>query len=149
MEDKIRIDLGTKRILINDGPEFLEFNPTDLNFAERFYVLIVEFENKHKEYQKRMDAIDLDQSVGEEELSKRLKESLDIMKETCDFWREQIDKLFGLGTSQKCFGDIKSLDMVSQFFEGITPYIQGSREEKISQFVPDASKKRHKRAAMK
>jgi len=37
--DNLRIDTGIKKILINDGPEFIEFNPSDVIFAEKFYKL--------------------------------------------------------------------------------------------------------------
>lgn len=140
--DSIRIETGVKRILINDGPEFLEFNPADLAFAERFYSLIGEFENKMAEYQKRSEVIDANKEVDAHDIPVNLGDRLTLMRDACEFIRERIDHLFGADTSQKVFGDALGLDMFTQFFQGITPFIQSARADKVVKYQKVPHKKR-------
>ena len=42
--------------------------------------------------------------------------------------------VFGAGTSEKAFGEAQTLNMFEQFFDGITPYIQGARGQKVSKY---------------
>jgi hypothetical protein len=148
--DSIQIDLGIKRLQINDGPEFIQFSPDDITFAEHFYQLIQDFQTKQVEYQKRAEAIDANTALDANGIPANVPEGLAMMHEVCDFMRERIDLLFGEGTSQKVFGDALSLGMYESFFQQITPYIQRSRSEKIAQYAPPpvAKKRRHK-AVMK
>jgi hypothetical protein len=132
--DSIRIDTGVKKILINDGPEFIEFNPGDVAFAEKFYSLISEFETKMVEYQARSDEIDANKGVDTHDIPVNFESRIKLMRDVCEFVREKIDGLFGTGTSQKVFGNALTLDMFSQFFEGITPFIQKARTEKVEKY---------------
>jgi hypothetical protein len=140
--DSLKINTGTKRILINDGPEFLEFNPSDLSFAERFYGLIGEFENKMVEYQERSKTIDANTELDTHGIPINLADRLGLMRDACEFIRERIDHLFGVGTSQKVFGNALNLDMFMQFFQGITPYIQSARAEKLVKYQKRPHSKR-------
>jgi len=145
--DNLRIDTGIKKILINDGPEFIEFNPSDVIFAEKFYKLTKELEVKRVEYQQRADILDANKELDIMGLPVNIPENIALTKEACAFIREKIDELFGAGISQKLFGNTQSLDVFSQFFSGITPYIQSARTEKITQYTPPpgtVKRKRHK-----
>jgi hypothetical protein len=144
--DSIHIDLGVKRIQINDGPEFIQFSPDDITFAERFYQLIQDFQVKQAEYQVRAEAIDANKEVDANGIPANVPAGLALMHEVCGFMRERIDLLFGEGTSQKVFGDALSLTMYESFFTQITPFIQRSRSEKLAQYAPPlVAKKRHKK----
>ena len=147
--DSIRIDTGVKKILINDGPEFIEFNPNDVSFAEKFYSLISEFEAKMVEYQARSDEIDANKEVDAHDIPVNFGALITLMRDVCEFVRERIDHLFGAGTSQKCFGDALNLNMFEQFFDGITPFIQRARTEKVNKYTPPPVSKKRKRAVMK
>jgi hypothetical protein len=122
MTDSIHIDLGIKKVLINNGPEFIEFNPADIVFAERFYQLIKEFEQKQAEYRVRAQQIDANTAVDATGIPLNVPDGLAMMREACEFMRGQVDTLFGAGTSQKVFGNSLSLDVFRQFFEGISPF---------------------------
>lgn len=139
--DSLRINTGAKKILINDGPECIEFNPHDVAFVERFYSLLSEFEGKLDEYQKRSEALDSDKAIDENGLPANIPERIAFMREACEYLRGQIDKLFGEGTSKAAFGDTLSLDIFTQFFEGITPFIQAARQEKMAKYAPSIKKK--------
>jgi hypothetical protein len=143
--DSIRIETGVKKIQINDGPEYIEFNPADVSFAERFYQLIQDFEVKQVEYQKRAEILDAGSNlVDANGIPINFPAGLAMMREVCEFMRVKIDGLFGKDTSRKCFGDALSLDMFGQFFTGITPFIKTARTEKVAKY----QKKPHSKKVM-
>ena len=128
----LKIDLGTVKLAVNDDPEkVIEFNPTDVGMAERFYELISEFNVKKEEYQKKSFELDPENVEG----------GLSLLHEICEYMRGKIDYVFGDGTSQKAFGNAMVLDMFEQFFAGITPYIQKARSEKVKQYTNRAQKR--------
>ncbi len=133
--DSIRID-GVKRIAINDDPtRVIEFNPGDVTFVERFYRLIQDFESKQADYQARAEEIDRSNQVGEDGVPVNVQDRLAFMREVCSYMREKIDYLFGAGTSQMVFGDAFSLEMIGQLFDGLTPFIQQARREKLVKYT--------------
>jgi hypothetical protein len=133
--DSITISTGVKRVCINDDPDnFIEFNPNDVSFAEKFYSLISEFEAKLVEYQARSDEIDSNKELDANGIPVNFEARIALMRDVCEFVREKIDGLFGKGTSQKVFGNALTLDMFTQFFEGITPFIQQARAEKVAKY---------------
>ena len=133
--DNLRIDTGVKRVTVNDDPNrVIEFNPTDVAFAERFYSVIRDFEVKQVEYQRRGQELDI-QALDANGLPANVGAGLALLREACEFMRERIDSVFGVGTSQKAFGDALTLDMFEQFFEGIMPFIQTARSEKMTRHL--------------
>jgi hypothetical protein len=140
--DNLEINVGIKRLMINDDPDnVIEFNPSDLLFAEKFYALMKDFEVKRLEYQKRAEVIDANKELDEMGLPKNIPDNLALLRDACQYMRGKIDELMGAGTSQKAFGIALNLDMFSQFFNGIMPYIQTARAEKVKKYAP---RKRHK-----
>ena len=134
--ESLRIDTGVKRVMINDDPNrVIVFNPSDVAFAERFYRLIGEFQDKQAEYQRRAEELEQNAVVNENGIPSNLAESLALLREACEFLRAKIDDLFGAGTSDKVFGDALSLDAFEQFFEGITPFVQTARSDKMTRYV--------------
>ena len=56
--EELRIDTGGVKLKVNGDPtRVIAFNPTDISFAERFYSLLSEFEEKEKEYQQKVEAL--------------------------------------------------------------------------------------------
>jgi len=134
--ESIRINTEGVRLCINDDEtRVITFNPTDVSFAERFYDLIAAFENREKGYKVKAELLQKDTSVDKLGIPKNAKEQLNLLKETCEFVRSEIDKVFGAGTSKAAFGDANTLDMFEQFFVGITPFVQKSREEKVKKYT--------------
>jgi hypothetical protein len=135
MTDSIRIDTGVKRVAINDDPNrIIEFNPKDVVFAERFYGLIGEFKSAEKDFVSRAEALDAVKEIDELGLPVNAGERIKLLREVCEWAREKIDQVFGEGTSQKAFGDAIGLDLFSQFFEGITPFIEGARGDQVQKY---------------
>ena len=148
MPESITINTGVIQLLINGGPTFIEFNPDDVIFAEKFYKLMQNFKVKKDEYKKRADLLEIQAKKNAhakgEEPTANISENIELIRDMCDFTASEIDALFGEGTCQKVFNGTKSLPAYEQFFTGITPYIKSSREAKIHKYttVPTQSKKR-------
>lgn len=135
----IKTTTGLKEISVErDGAiaGVIRFNPSDVLFAEKFYHLVGEFEEKMEEYRARSGAIEKNTSLDGNHLPVNMDERLALLHEACLFIRERIDHLFGAGTSQIAFGETLALDVFTQFFEGITPFVQHVRAEKLAQYAP-------------
>ena len=144
--DNIKVTAGIKRLAINGDPErIVEFNPSDILFVERFYEVYREFEIKQTEYDKKSKELDAQSSeINEDGIPVNMQAGLDFVKEVCNFMREKLDYLFGEGTSQKAFGDVQSVDMIGQFLEGVTPYIQETRTKKVNKYTNPRTAKKSK-----
>jgi hypothetical protein len=141
--ENLGIDNGLKRIQINNDPNrVIEFNPSDVLFAERFYKLVGDFDTKLEEYRHRLEKIDANQEVDHHGIPVNFHEKMNLVRETCMFFRAQIDFLFGEGTSQIAFGDELVLDAFAQFFKGISPFIQVARTEKVAKYQKQLHNKR-------
>lgn len=127
--DSLKINTGLVRLKIErDGEEgVISFNPSDVGFADRVYKLLADFNNKEKEYRAQLSSIDNSDSGG----------AIALLKDLCLYMRGQIDFCFGYGTSQTVFGDALEVGMFEQFFDGITPYIQRARQEKLKKYAPE------------
>lgn len=134
--DTLNISTGEKRIAINGDPSrAIVFNPSDVLFAERFYHLIGEFQERLTEYQARSKELETNAAANGNGLPANMQERIDLIKESCTYIYEKIDLIFGPGTSQAAFEGAMSLDAVTQFFEGITPYIQAARVDKVAKYT--------------
>lgn len=134
-----RVEIPIERDGKNVGN--LVFNPKDAGFAERFYGLITEFEDKEKEYKEKAAQLDEDKTKDTYGIPKNAGAGIALLREICDYMRGKIDHVFGEGTSQLLFGDYNDPEMFQQFFEGVTPYIQQARAEKVAKYTKTAGKK--------
>lgn len=138
--ESLHINTGEIRLCVNDDPDrVIAFNPTDISFAERFYGLLSEFEKKEKECRQKAEALQSNTETDSLGIPKSFGPALALLRETCGFLRQEIDKVFGLGTSQAAFGGANTLDMFEQFFDGITPFVQKAREKQVSKYTAPAS----------
>jgi hypothetical protein len=103
----------------HDPSRVIEFDPTDDHFIEGFKKLTLSFQVKSNRTRANL------KKTGNSKTAEK-SATLSIVK----FMRSQIDWLFGEGTSQKAFGDGMTLNMISQFFSGIAPYINRARQDK-------------------
>lgn len=134
MADSIRIDAGEVTLLVNDDPSrVIKFNPEDILFVERFYSLLGGFEDVQKKFQDRLDAI----PDNEESTAPRV---IAVIEEACDYLMEQIDSVFGAGTSEAAFAGAKSLSQIEQFFLAIAPYVKAKRQDKVTKYQSKTKK---------
>lgn len=135
---KINIDKGATRIpIVRDGEDVgvIAFNANSIEFADGFYNLLKNFDGRMAEFEKKATKLDGVTKVDEFGFPINTKEKLQLIKETCEYMREEIDKLFGENTCDIVFGDSNTLDMFSQFFEGVIPYFEKSRSLKIAKYT--------------
>jgi hypothetical protein len=130
--ESIKVNAGIIRLQINDTDDVLEFNPTDILFAEKYYQIYSEFQSKQQEYLERSAKLDADKDkLDENGVPYNFLQGIELVKEVCGYMSEKIDWLFGAGTCRILFGGAMSIDMISQFFEAITPYIESARNKKV------------------
>jgi hypothetical protein len=102
-------------LMINSDPaRAIEFDPFNINFRKGYFRFIQDFETKRKEFGRRAKAIDVNEDT--------------LTNEFCEWMFPRLDALFGEGTSAKAFGEVRTLNMLFQFFEGIKPYIQARKK---------------------
>ena len=139
--DSLQITSNERRIAINNDPErIIRFNPSDVVFAEKFYNLIGEFQKTLTQYEPRAREIESNTETDENGLPVNFADRIALHREICDYIRERIDHLFGIGTSQTAFGDDRDPDQFTQFFEGLKPFFKDARTAKVEKYTN--SKKR-------
>lgn len=141
----LRIDTGEITLTINDDENrVISFNPNDIEFANNFYNLIKEFEVKEKEYSIKKALLQQSKETDKFGIPLNFNDHILLFQETSEFLKEKIDSVFGAGTSATVFGKSNTVDMFRQFFEGIAPIIQKTREDKIKKYT-----QQHDRNVMK
>lgn len=144
----ININTGDIRLTVNDDESrVISFNPNDLAFIERFYGFVIEFEDIENEYNDKKKKLQEVTEVDDMGFPINMQDHINLMKETGEVLKGKIDNVFGEGTSKAAFGDANTFDMFEQFIDGITPYIQKSRDDKIKKYTSSAGKQ--KRNVMK
>lgn len=140
MAQSIRIDTGEVRLLINDDENrVIAFNPNDISFLEAFFELLEDFEKKEKEFRNEERVLNANKDVDGHGLPKNIKGKIALTRKICRYMREKVDSVFGEGTSDTAFGKANTMDMFSQFFEGVTPFIKSARDDKTSKYLNSAS----------
>ncbi|MBI5954376.1 MAG: hypothetical protein HY865_22190 [Chloroflexi bacterium] len=151
MQNTIQINTGTVDLAIvrdNNSAGTLSFNPTDTLFAERFYALLGDLQKNLKDYKER--GLELGKKgVDEDGVPQNVEEHIALQIELCNYLRDKTDKVFGEGTSQKLFGEVRNLEVYKQFFDGILPYFQQARAEKVARYTTETSAKRNRRKSKK
>lgn len=143
MTQSLTIDTGVIRLAINgDELRVIAFNPNDALFAEKFYKMLGTLQARFTEYQKQAEAVEAKQEVDANGIPLNTGERIELMKEVCVFAREQIDELFGAGTSQTAFEDALSIEAIIQFFEGVKPFVQNARADKVAKYTNKTYQKR-------
>lgn len=131
--NNMRIVSSKKRIAINDDENrIIEINPGNSIQRKKYYELFTKLEKLGKE---------LSAKSKEYENAENIDKAIDLEEETFDRIAKEIDNVFGKGTIQKVTEGEKDLDMLVQFFEGLTPYFQKYNEEKIKKYSKNSKGK--------
>ncbi len=126
-----------KQIAINDDPNrIIKFDPSDVLFVERFYNLYREFSKKEAEFKEKAKEIDERKNeLDENGAPIMMVDAINFAKEVCLFMHDQIDKVFGEGTSEKTFEGSLSFDTIGQFLEGIAVYVSKERNKRTAKYI--------------
>lgn len=131
----LQINTGEIRLAINDDPNrVIVLKPNDAIFAEKFYKMLGNFQAKFTEYRGRAVAVESKTEADANDIPLNTGERIELLKEICQYAHGQIDELIGAGTSQIVFGDSLNIDAIVQFFEGIRPFVQTARAEKVAKY---------------
>lgn len=137
--DTINISTGVKRIHIVRDDEVeadISFNPSDALFAEKFYAVYKEFMEKQAEYELKSKELDAHKDETDENgIPINIDQGIAFINEVCTFMRGKIDQLFGAGTSEKVFGSTNNIESINQFFNGIVPFVNKERAEKMNKHI--------------
>ncbi len=137
----LNINLGGIRLAVNgDENRVISFNPDDIGFAEAFYTLIGKVDDYQDKYTAKAKELDEQTEVDEHGIKKNQPEIFKMYREMCSELRTDIDNIFGVGTSDKCFGSANTLDMFAEFFKAITPFVEKSRHSKIEKYTKKSGK---------
>jgi hypothetical protein len=143
MTQSLSIETGLIRLAINgDETRVISFNPSDALFAEKFYKMLGTLQERFANYRKQAEAVEAKKEADSNGIPLNTGERIELMKEVCIFAREQIDELFGNGASQTVFEDALSIEAIIQFFEGVRPYMQKARAEKVARYTNKTYQKR-------
>jgi len=138
----LNINTGVIRLTINDDPaRVIAFNPTDILFAERFYALRHDLEARQADFQQREEALDQETAVDANGLPANLAARIAFMREVCEYMHAQLDNLFGAGTALTVFQGALDLDAIIAFFEGVTPFVEKARTDKLKPYRATRGKK--------
>ena len=127
--DTLKINSGAVSLKIvdeNDNEKgIFTFNPNDIATANRFFGLMREIDAKQEEFkQKELQIKDED-----------TKGKIDLVCEIIDYFENKIDEIFGVGSSKLLFGETKTLDMFSDFFNGIAPYYEKVSQKRMDRYT--------------
>ncbi len=151
----LNINTGEIRLTINnDENKVITFNPTDVNFAHRFYELLEDFKSKQDELIKKAQDIEKGYELDEDEVPKNLPRLFEYMAELDLYFRGKLDYVFGEGTSEKCFGTVNVMSMdnegnriILNFLDAITPFVANERNKELEKHT--GKYKKNARAANK
>lgn len=123
----LKIQSSKIRLAINDDENrVIEINPGNNLMRQKYFEVFSQLEKKGKEMATKAKTLDAKKDV---------KELLKLEEEAFDFIAKKVDIVFGEGTVEKITEGEKDLELLVQFFEGITPYFQKYNNEKMSKYA--------------
>lgn len=125
---ELLINTGKIELDINrDGEKVgvFSFNPTSLDESKKHAEIVEKLENGQEELTKK--AKELDKSGTE-------LERIDFMKEFVTDMRDKIDEVYGEGTSELCFGNCYSAEVITDFFVQLKPYYEEASKKRKEKY---------------
>ena len=135
-QGNINISSDEITLTINSDPNrIIKFNPKDVAFAERFYILLGELKEKLEEFKKRSEQLELVKENNDLGVPVNFSERLQIINEACNYMKVKIDTVFAPGTSKTVFGDSNQIEAFEQFLNGLLPYFEKARAPILAQYT--------------
>ena len=111
------------------------FDPSDVVFAEKIYDLIGSLGKTQAEYEAKAASLEADTRTDSFGLPVNARDRLRFLREACEDMHGKIDTVFGDGTSAMVFGSALSLEAIGMFFEGLAPYMESARADKVGKYL--------------
>lgn len=138
------INIGNEiKLTINNDPErVIHFDPSRVEFAEGFYGLLQKLDQMEKDYLAKMTELEKEKDVDVYGVPVNEGKKLTLLRALCDELKAETDKIFGPGTSETVFRGASSLAMFEDFFNGLAPYVQKARADKIQKHTGNRAQRR-------
>ncbi len=131
-----RINTGAVKIEVNDEGEFITLPFGDQSFPSRFFALIEDFNSREAEFKGKAENIEKTDQAELEKAASNVALNLEIHQ----YFKTEIDKVFGAETCRKVFGDIvPSVELYAEFFDRLKPYFDKfnkERTQKMKKYSP-------------
>lgn len=129
--DKLRVNTGLKKIEVNDAGEYITVNMADRSFGSKFQSMYDKLMQNIVEIKE--EAAELEENISD----KFIKEK---EMELCKITMNEIDTIFGEGSSRKIFGEIvPDVYAISDFFEQLFALLgqyTKERQQAIGKYSP-------------
>lgn len=143
MNQSLNFDTGNITVHIQGDPNRpLTFNPKDYNIAARFFDLVKNAEEKQKEFLEKAKAVDESGDTGE---------TVELLKEMDNYFRGELDTVFGEGAAKIIFEDINVATTASNgdtvlanFLMALYPYFKDASESKVKSIIQDHKPKQNR-----
>ena len=90
---------------------------------------------KENEIKEKLEEIRKDQTESPYGMPNSIRREVQLTAEMCRYMREQIDTVFGAGSSQTIFGDVNVPTMFGEFFTLIGPCISSARSGAVKKYT--------------
>lgn len=138
MANKLRVNTGAVVIEVNDAGESITLPFGDQQFPTRFFALLEDFNGKQAEYEQRANEID---TSNKSELEKA-KHGTALNLEIHQYFKKEIDRIFGAETCRKVFGEIvPGIELYADFFNQLTPYFEKYAKERAAKVQKYSAKR--------
>ncbi len=139
----LNFDDGSIKLAVQGNPNrLLIFNPTDYNLAAKFYKLVENSETKGKEIREKAKIVE----------GKDNKELIQFLTETDEYFKGELDKVFGDGASELIFNGINIMStasngdfVLSNFLMALYPYFEKASKSKVNNIVAANKPKKNKK----
>lgn len=123
----------TVTFCINDDPNrVISFNPHDARLYERVILFYNEVKVKQEEFEKRAAKESESDEKDANGVPANLAKSAALMRETVDWLCEQLDIVFGAGTSMKAFGYTFTFEDFQTFMEFVLSFFSQESQERVT-----------------
>lgn len=116
----------------------LSFNPDDLVFVNNMYSVYRRIDNKKDRYELELKALLQDKTKDKYGLPANIQKILDVNLKYVEYYKSEIDLLFGEGTYKEIFGDTADVQSIISLFEGVMPYISAKRKTVVKKYIDDS-----------
>ena len=126
---------NTVKIAIDgDESKVIEFNPNDMLFRNRITEFMISVQGKQVEMAEKAEALEKAEQPAEGTLPSNIQDVLAFNQEVADYFISELDDLFGVGASEKLFGE-RSFDsgLMANFMIYVMEKINTVSQNKVEQ----------------